>query len=206
MLKSCFALTLVLAVSAASARAQNPVPDAPLPAAPTPPASAKPAFTVPPVSFKPPSKDDPPLPKPDDGLICNVPPDGEFTTQNKHIPDQLLGQMESYNREVAHRIDGQWVHSMSLGERNAWAHSKTVALRFAIRPDGTLVPPEITVSSGHPNDDKHALEAVSSVHRFPPLPAGFDHPLVYCFRFGYNTMPWSPAAPDALFKNPPKKP
>lgn len=201
-------LALALVLTATPAPAQTQVPDAPLPSAPSAPAaaapaSAKPSFALPSPTYQPPPPDEPatPAPKPKDPEVCGAPPRGVYTEQNRHFPDSLRGQVSAYFQDVSTRINGQWAHTMSVGQRNAWAHGKSLRVRFAIRPDGSLIYPEVTATSGHTNDDEHALAAISSFHAFPPLPAGIDHPVVFCITFAYNMGTFEPALPESIYKN-----
>jgi len=199
------ALALTFALTAAPAIAQTQVPDAPLPAAPAP---ARPGFALPAPSYQPPPADEPakPAPKSTEPQVCGGPPHLEYTEQNLKFPDSLRGQVAAYFRDVSTRINGQWIHTMSIGQRNAWAQGKKLTVRFAIRPDGSLIAPEVTSSSGHSNDDEHALAAITSFHAFPPLPAGIGHPVVSCIHFTYNMGTPEPELPESIYKDTQKKP
>lgn len=201
ILTPCCALALLLAAS--SAHAQNQAPDAPLPSAPTTP--AKPTFVLPSTPYTLPAKDTPPPPsakeREDETDVCGAPPDGVYSRANQHVPDAMRGVLQAYFNDVGNRIHGQWAHTMSIGQRNAWARSKVVTVRFAIRPDGSYFPPEITVSSTHSHDDAHALDAIKSFDAFPPLPAGVSHPVVFCMKFGYNTE-FDPSLPSSMSGEP----
>jgi hypothetical protein len=199
-------LALCLALTAVPALAQNPVPDAPLPSMPSASAPARPSFALPATTYQPPPKDDPASDKSEDSLICGAPPSGVFTRANQHFPKESQGAINAYFQDVSTRINGQWAHTMSVGQRNAWAHGKSLRVRLAIRPDGSLIYPEVTATSGHTNDDEHALAAISSFHAFPPLPAGIDHPVVFCITFAYNMGTPEPSLPESIYKDTQKKP
>ncbi|SEG62010.1 TonB family C-terminal domain-containing protein [Bryocella elongata] len=209
MLMPGLALVLSLAFNPVPARAQGQspgVPDAPLPAAPSAPTPAKPSFALPKPSYVPPGQDIPVPAKSTAAEFCHAPAVGEFAGFNQPVLVNLRGALDSYFQDVNNRIHGQWVHNMSIGQRNAWATAKIATVRYGVRPDGSLIGPELTVSSGHANDDEHALEAVRSLHSFPPLPAGIDHPVFVCLRLGYNTGEPQPELPNSMFKDTQKKP
>ena len=189
------ALSFALAAPAQNG-APQPVPDAPLPSAPS---SARPSFTVPAQDYAVPKSHASQLP---DNTFCHADADGLFLKPNQHWPISMQGVMNAYIRNAMTMVDNQWSHHMSLGERNAWATDKHLALRFAIFPDGTHSAPEVTVSSRHPNDDEHAIAAVKDVGRFDPLPTGITHPVPLCITFGYNPKSWEQGPPDPLLKPP----
>jgi len=87
---------------------------------------------------------------------------------------------------------------MPLAVTEFWVKGGTVAVRFAIMPDGTIDKPVVTLTSGHKKYDQHALDTILRAAPFPPLPAAIKGPLPMCMRFGYNVDP------DKLRKDPSK--
>ncbi|MES2390058.1 MAG: hypothetical protein V4555_00345 [Acidobacteriota bacterium] len=188
-----FLTVAALSLIALTAHAQNtqPVPDAPIPSAPAP----KPLLAAPTPTYEVPKSHASDLP---DNTFCHAEAEGLFTKSNQHWPIAMQGVMNAYVRNAMTLVKSQWIHHMSIGERNAWATGKHLSVRFAIFPDGTHSAPEVTVSSRHPNDDEHAVAAVRYVGTFDPLPSAITHPVAVCINFQYNSNPWEENLPDPL--------
>jgi len=118
----------------------------------------------------------------------------------------MKGPLESYLRNVYSQIFSDFDHHMSVGEKNAWGKSRMVEVRFAIFSDGSYDPPTITVSSGKPTYDHHALNAVSTYASFPPLPQGIKKPLPVCIRIAYNIDELPKDTPEWMLPPKPKQP
>jgi hypothetical protein len=120
--------------------------------------------------------------------VCFAPPEGIYTKQNEDIPLAFQGEMRNYVKIVTQRIYEKWSRNLSVAQRNAWSKRRFMAIRFAILPDGSYDMPVVTVSSGSPSDDAHALNAIKAFSSFERLPAGFNKPFLFCARFGYNVQ------------------
>jgi len=179
-LRSTLAAIVLVAASAAAQTPQSAPPDAPAPTAP----ASKPSFTLPSATYEVPKGPAPARPK--DDSFCFAPPEGVYSKQSQDIPTEFQGPIRNYLRLLYSQVFNEWNHHLSVAERNAWGKKTQLAMRVAIRPDGSYDTPQITLSSGRDRYDAHAIEAVNAFSAFPELPKGFNRPLPVCFRIGYN--------------------
>jgi TonB family protein len=192
----------ILSAAPLGLRAQS----ADLPSAPAAPAPAKPIFQVPrgtPVPVAQSTGTPPSAPDPE--MECYAPAEGIYGKQ-KALPPAQKEAVSRYIFVAIHQMEMEWDRHMPRAANDPWVKGKTVAVRFAIMPDGTIDTPIVTVSSGRRSYDNHALDAVSGSAPFPPLPEGVKQPVPVCMKFGYNTDPSAkkPAMPDLW--PPPAKP
>jgi TonB family protein len=142
-------------------------------------------------------------------MECYTPAEGIYG-KRKALPPAQKEAVSRYMFVAIHQMEMEWDRHMPRAANDPWVKGKTVAVRFAIMPDGTIDPPIITLSSGRRSYDNHALDAVSGSAPFPPLPEGVKQPVPVCMKFGYNTDPSAkkPAMPDLWppAKTEPKKP
>lgn len=156
-------------------RAQmSAIPDAPAPAVP------KLSLTLPAAKYEAPKIE----PK---TLICEAPPEGVYVPENRRVPEGLHGLMREYARNMSGRVYANWDVRYRKSVQLAFDKHRLAEIRVAVNPDGTLLEPEISKTSGDKQDDLNALYAVRETAPFDPLPPGIRHPMVLCLRFGYRT-------------------
>jgi TonB family protein len=168
----------------------TPAPKASLPSAPmadAPSASpAKPLLVLPKTTYTVPDKSAPAVSTPVDS--CYGPAGGAYTQKGPPIPQEMKGALESYHKQVLQEINDSWVRHLTVGQRNAWSRERSVSVRFAVMPNGNIRDAEVTRSSGKPDADAHALDAVKSHSGFISPPAGVNVPIRMCITFGYNML------------------
>jgi TonB family protein len=176
LLNPFVALLLCGAAGAASCQ----VPDLPQAPAQTAPAAAKPAFALPPSSYNRPTG---PVPDPKKGWVCDAPPTGVFMDAYDTHPEKK-GEVLGYVQFIHTRIFETWRSRLPPSAGNSWAKGRLVKVRFAIMPDGSFSPPEVTVSSGKSDYDRAAIDAIRLQVAFPPPPPGPWKSLAICTAFG----------------------
>jgi TonB family protein len=138
-------------------------------------------------------------------MECYAPAEGIYGKQ-RALPPAQKEAVERYMFAVIHQLDVEWKSHMPRAASDPWVKGKTVAVRFAIKPDGTIDDPVVTLASGRRSYDNHALDAVLNSAPFPPLPEGVRRPVPICMRFGYNTDPGAKKSEMPDLWPPPAKP
>lgn len=88
---------------------------------------------------------------------------GGFSAQPDHAPD-----LNIYIHQLQKQIRTHW-------HPPATAKQQTITTAFKIACSGKLLSLSILQSSGLPEADQAALQAVQAAAPFPPLPADYDH-------------------------------
>ncbi len=173
-----------------------------LPSAPGVGGPSKPLLVVPPVTYTVPDKSVPAAGT--QQTLCYGPREGVYAVTMPPFPAELRGAIQNYTNQLSQEIFGEWRRHMTRAQRDAWARQRVVTVRMAVMPDGSIREPEVTVSSGKPEEDAHALDAVKSHGSFGAPPKGYEHPVLVCLRFGYNmqTEDMDPARRDEWEKKP----
>ncbi|MGF1542592.1 MAG: energy transducer TonB [Pleurocapsa sp.] len=82
------------------------------------------------------------------------------------LNEQQNIDMRKYFSEVQRRVRGNWNPKFAMEEY-------TTVLNFSIQSNGQITGLQVFQTSGNPNVDREALEAIQNSGPFPPLPASF---------------------------------
>jgi TonB family protein len=174
--------TVLLCAAPAAVRCQLPNLPSPMQTAP---AAAKPSLALPPASYDRPTG---PVPDPKKGWVCDAPPTAVFMDALDTHPEKK-GEVMSYMRLVHTQLYDTWISSLPRSANNSWAKGRLVKVRFAIMPDGSFSPPEVTVSSGQSDYDRAAVNAILLRGMFTPPPRGPWKSLAICMTFASHIDP-----------------
>jgi TonB family protein len=187
-------LALTIAVAGRTVPCQQASPAQPASqTAPSPPLTPAPSISAPEKSspVRPPASHEKPfVPDPDrkKGWVCDAPPTDVFTDAFDTHPE-YKGEVFNYVRLVRTQLYKSWIGQLPRSAWNAWAKGRLVKVRFAVRPDGSFLPPELTVPSGSRDYDYAAIDAILQHRSFPPPPHGPWKALPICMTFATNMDP-----------------
>ncbi len=94
-----------------------------------------------------------------------------------------------YLRQVVHTVRDSWYSTIPRSANPPTDKQGRVAIKFAIKSDGTITGEEVEVSSGDATLDQTAFRGISAL-QFDPLPKGYSgEQLSLRFKFYYNLVP-----------------
>jgi tetratricopeptide (TPR) repeat protein len=89
-----------------------------------------------------------------------------------------------YYADVNRAVQEQW-------KKKGRGANTLAVLRFAVGPNGSIQLLHLAASSGNENDDKLALDAVTSIGKFAPPPPAAPSPLFFMISFNQNSESWN---------------